>query len=138
MANKIGTLKLSLTYKGPSLENAAPPQMSIPFSYMAQSHGTIDVPGSAMVTTYEIPVGSIDTVVTMVVLQNRTGQEVEIKVNNQNVNTHHHNICSGGVLVLGGPLSPLVYPVTELSCTLSDVQGVDPGEIEYHVFGDSV
>ncbi len=140
MSNKAGTLKINMTYKGASGEIARLPECAVAFSYMAQSHGTVDVPTDALEDAeILIPFGSIETHATMVILQNRTGQDVEVKVNGQNPETHHHNLATGGVLVLGGPLVPADNKMTEVSFTLSDDQlAFGAGDIEYHVFGDPV
>ncbi len=140
MSNKAGTLKINMTYKGASNEVARLPECAVSFSYMAQSHGTVDVPTDALeAAEITIPFGSVGTHATMVVIQNRTGQDVEVKVNGQAPQTHHHDLASGGVLILGGPLVPADNKLTEVTFTLSDDQlAFGAGEIEYHVFGDPV
>ncbi len=135
MSNKNGSLKLSLAYTNPDGDSSKQ-DVSVAFHYQAQSHGTIDVPDTtASATAYEIPFGSIDVAATMVVIANRTGQSCEVKVNGQAVVSHHHDIASGGVFVIGGPAAPAANPITSVSLTLKDTQS-GAGLIAYHIFGD--
>ncbi len=138
MSNKAGTVRINMTYKGPSAETAKLPEKSVAFAYMAQEHGTVDVPDTtAEDTAVEIPFGSVGDAATMILLQNRTGQDVEVKINNQNTGTHHHDLCDGGIFMIGGPSTVAANKIIEVSFTLSAAQS-GPGEIEYHIFGDPV
>ncbi len=137
MSNKNGTLKLSLSYAGSENESAKQ-DISVAFPYQAQAHGTVDVPDTtAESTAYDIPFGAIDTAATMVIVENKTGQSCEVKVNHQNAVSNHHDLPDGGVFVIGGPGAPTANPVLAVSLTLSAVQS-GAGLFAYHIFGDPV
>ncbi len=134
MSNKNGNLKMTLGYVGPGGE-AAKSEIVVPFAYQAQANGTVDVPFDATSgQEFSIPFGSIETAAAMVVIRNKTGQSCEVKINGQNVVSHHHDLADSAVFAFGGAV-PSENPITAVSLTLKDNQSA-AGLIEYHLFGD--
>ncbi len=137
-ANLNARLGVTLSYTNEEGGTSTMTAIAVAAKYQSQSHGTIDVPDTtAADTEYSIPFGSVDEGATLMILENRTGQDVEVKINGQAVVSHHHEIPAGGVLVLGGPLasaeSPLLSAVVKLSATQAGA-----GLVAYRVFGDPV
>ncbi len=136
MSNLNAALGLSLSYKNEEGTTTTMPAISVTCAYTAQCHGEIDVPIGA---TGEIPIpfGSVDTGATCIIVKNKTAQDVELKINGQNVVSHHHNLAAGGVFVYGGPTMPDANPILSMSATLAGTQ-IAAGSISFHIFGDPV
>lgn len=137
MANKTAIFKWSLQYTdGDGKTQRVPDQgtnnVSVP--YQAISEGTIDVPDAEVsATAHAIPFGSINVAATLVVLENKTGQELILKVNGSAALQH---LGAGQSLaVFADPTAPGTNPITALSLTTTATQS-GAGSIVYRVFGD--
>ncbi len=133
-ANLNANLGVTLRYTNEEGGTSAITPIAVVCKYKGQNHGAVDVPDQAT-GTIDIPFGSVDEGATCVIIENKTGQDVEIKWNGQNPESHHHNLATGGVFVMGSPLAPNANPILSVSATLAGTQAGD-GSIGYHVFGD--
>lgn len=134
MSNKTATLKLSVAYTDPEGNSATLGPMSVVCPYQAQSHGAIDVPDTeASSTVHTVPFGSIGTAASCVVVENKTGQELAVKING--AATASHRIAAGAAMAFGEAVAPGTTPITSLSLTTTAIQA-GAGTIAYHIFGD--
>jgi hypothetical protein len=137
-ANLNARLGLTLSYTNEEGGTSTASPIAIASHYQSQSHGTIDVPDTqAMDTEYSIPFGTVDAGAALMIIENRTGQDLEVKVNDQNVGTHHHDIPVGGVFVLGGPSPSAAHPLLSAVVKTTAIQS-GAGLVAYRVFGDPV
>ena len=82
MADKNAVFGVSLSYTDPGGVAASAPAQSVTVPYQALSSGTLDIPDAAAASTdYLIPLGSIDTAVTGVMIRNSSGQELDVSLN---------------------------------------------------------
>ncbi len=131
-------LGVTLSYTNEEGGTSTMTAIALAAKYQSQSHGTIDVPDTtAADTEYAIPFGSVDEGATLLILENRSGQDVEVKINDQAVVSHHHDIPAGGVLVLGGPNVSGTNPLLSAVVRLNSLQA-GAGLIAYRIFGDPV
>lgn len=130
MANKIATLKTTLTYTGPSDEAVSVPKsLSIP--YQSQNAGAIDVAdGTASATSYAIPFGSVAKP-TLIIVENNSGQELQAVIDTQAL----HGIPDGGTMTLIASTTEPTDQVSTLSMKTTALQD-GAGTIAYRVFGD--
>lgn len=133
MSNSSASLKLVLSYGPPGGGTASPPQLSVVAPYKAQSIGIIDVPdGESTATEHDVPFGAVEDEATLVIVKNKTGQDLIVKLNGSLALQH---LAPNGVLVHAAPAAAGGSPLTALSLTSTAEQDGD-GSIEYFVFGD--
>lgn len=137
MSNKIGSVKVTLSYPGPGGSTVAASQ-SILASFMGSSSGQIDVPdATAGATAFSVPFGTVATGATMVLVVNKMGQDAILKVNGS---LALNNIPDGGVALITAASLPAASKLTAVSLTTTDT--VDGSEtdrtIDYWVLGDPV
>jgi len=135
MSNKTCTLRINMSYSGPSDESIVMPQVSRSIPYMSLSEGTLDIPVStASATSYSVPFGGIGVALTGGIIENRTGQDLLVTIN---TNTSSAHLASGGVFVLGESQSAASLPVTSISLKTTATQSAtEAGYIGYRLFGD--
>lgn len=137
MANKTAILKYALQYETAEGQSAlVPPNGTarVQCPYQAQSVGSLDVPDTTTsATSYSIPFGSIGVAATLVVLENKTGQELAVKING--ASSASHRMKDGGVLILGEAAAPGTTPITAVSVATTATQS-GAGFVAYYVFGD--
>jgi len=137
-ANLNARLGVTLSYTNEEGGSSTMSPIAIAAKYQSQSHGTIDVPDTTSADTeYSIPFGSVDEGASLMIIENRTGQDLEVKINDQNVGSHHHDIPAGGVFVLGGPNKSTVHPLLSAVVKTTATQS-GAGLVGYRVFGDQV
>ena len=141
MSNKNVKLTLSLQYSGVDDEtvNAPAQVLNCPYAAGAQMVGGIDVTagtdGSVTPVVFDVPFGGIAQA-TLMILENRTSQSMELKVNGQNPVGNHHDIPPGGFFVLGGS-TVAAHPLTAVSLTLASLCA-GAGSVAFKLFGDPV
>ncbi len=82
MANKTASLGISLVYTGPAGEVVTRPAETLAAAYQAESVDLIDVPDlEAMGTEHPVSFGSIGVGASLMLLKNRTGQDLEMHLN---------------------------------------------------------
>src|SRR5690242_11679345 len=142
MANKLATLKLLLSYPGPSGDAVTPPAIQVDAPFLSETVGTIDVPdGTAAAHDYGVPFGAIATEATLAIVWNRTangvnpGVDLGVKINGAAAESHR--IPPGGVAVIvGTPVKAGGAPkLTSLHLFTKDVAQVGDGAIAYWLFG---
>lgn len=137
MSNKTAKIKITCSYHGVENEAATLSPVSVTVPYQGQSHGTIDVPDTtAGSTTYDIPFGSIASA-TGVIVENKTGQDLWLKWNSANIDSHKQYLPDGAAVSLAFPAVPGSFPTTAVSVTTTGTQA-GAGLVAYHVFGDPV
>lgn len=134
MANKTATMTFQLTYVGPDGDQVVMPQRAIQSSFQAQEHGSIDIPdATASATVYNVPFGGITVDAEAGLIENRTGQPLEVKINGAAAASQ--TIPSGGVFAWANPVASGGTPILAISLKTTAMQaGV--GYINYHLFGD--
>ena len=135
MANKSASVKVSVSYTGPSAESAVVPTVTVAAPYQSQAHGTVDIADTTVADTeYAIPFGAVASA-TAVLVVNKTGQDLWLKWNAANINSHKQYLPTGGAVMLAFPDVPGSFPTESASVTTTDTQS-GAGLVEYHVFGD--
>ncbi len=135
MANKTATLKVNITYVGSSNETVVAPTLTKTVPYTAMSDGILDVPDTtASATVYNLPFGSIGAAATCCIIENRTGQDLVVKINGP-TDSGLHSLASGGLFVFGADDSASRNPVTSASVTTTLTQS-GAGEVGFRLFGD--
>jgi hypothetical protein len=138
MSNMLAQLKLSLVYEGPSGETIVLKDLSVNSPYQACVNGTIDVPNGTLNTAVvHLDFGSLSNV-TMMVIQNRTGQEIVISINQEDESfTVSHNLPDGAVWIpIAASGAPVGTNVTSVQIKTTGTQ-VGAGLISYRLFGDA-
>ncbi len=134
MSNKQAAMTFQLTYVGPDGDQVVMPQRTVLSSYQAQNHGTIDVPDTtASATSYSVPFGGITVDTEAGLIENRTGQPLEVKINS--AASASQTIPSGGVFAWANPTASGGTPILAISLKTTAMQMGD-GYINYHLFGD--
>ncbi len=137
-ANLNARLGVTLSYTNEEGGTSTMTAIALAAQYQSQSHGTIDVPDTtAADTEFSIPFGAVDEAATLVVIENRTGQSCEVKINGQNPVNNHHDLAAGGVYVFGAPHAPDANPMLSVKLKLNATQA-GAGLIAYRIFGDPV
>ncbi len=127
-------MTFQLTYVGPDGDQVVMPQRTVLSSYQAQNHGTIDVPDTtASATAYDVPFGGITVDATCGLVENRTGQELEVKINGAAAASQ--TLPNGGVFAWANPTDSGGTPILAISLKTTAMQMGD-GYINYHLFGD--
>lgn len=133
MSNSMAVLRYSVSYTGADGRHTSTTAVSCP--YQAVNTGTVDAPAlTAGAHTYAVPFGAVAEA-TLVVIKNRTGQDLDVKINGAAAASH--SVPANGVLVLGGPTAPTETPIESVDLISTDAQ-VGAGAIDYHVFGDMI
>lgn len=100
----------------------------------AQNVGRIDVPAAqASGTSYEIPLGSIDSLKTVIV-QNGLSNELAVHINGAVAATF--GLGAGQTFVFAGNTAPVLTPITQLTLKTTTIQGSAISYISYYSFGD--
>lgn len=135
MSNSTASFLFNLSYIGPSSEAVTMPQQSVNSLYQAQNEGIIDVPDTtASATSFPVPFGGITTDATGGIIQNRTGQNLTVKING--AASASHSIPHGGIFCWANP-STASTPITSLALITTAIQS-GSGQIAYRLFGDPV
>lgn len=137
MANKTASFTLNLSYIGPDGDAVSIPAKSASVSYQAQTHGTIDVPdATASATSYSVPFGGIGVDATGGIIENKTGQPLEVKINGAAAASQ--TIPDGGVFTWMNPgLTAGSTPILAIALKTTAMQA-GAGYINFHLFGDPV
>lgn len=136
MANSIANVRIVLSYPQPGGGVASPSLPAVLAEYQALALSVLDIPDAqAADTEHEVAFGSI-AAASMIVVQNLTGQDIDVMVNDTGADVADHSIPIGGVWVCGG-LVPAVldFPVAKMSL-FTTAEQVDAGTINVWVFGD--
>ncbi len=131
MANKAVTLLADLSYVDAEGRNASLPQLTISPEYQAQNHGGFDLPDEEPAGDFVIPFGSVAKA-TCVVIQNNSGQPVDVSVNAGDL--LYTALPDGKACLLALPALPGTA-IASVTVTTAEAQEAD-GSISYHVFGD--
>jgi len=135
MSNKTASVRITCSYTGTENESASLPAKIVGCLYQAQTHGTVDVPDLATTDTeYDIPFGAVAEA-TLVLVENTTGQDLWLKWNSANIESHKQFLKSGGCALIAMPDLPGQYPTTAVSVTTTATQS-GAGTVAYHIFGD--
>lgn len=135
MSNKTASVRITCSYTGTENESASLPATIVGCAYQAQTHGTVDIPDTTVTdTTYDIPFGTVAEA-TMVMVKNGTGQDLWLKWNSANIESHRQFLPNGGVALIAMPALPGDYKTTAVSVTTTATQS-GAGVVAYHVFGD--
>lgn len=134
MSNKNAVFGVTCSYTGPGGTAISAPAQSVTVPYQALSSSTLDIPNATAASEeLTIPVGSIDTAVTAVMLRNSSGQELDIEFEGGSENPF--SIPTGGLVLLAFPSEPAETPITAITVTTSAEQS-GAGAVHYWVFGD--
>ena len=132
MSNSMAVVTLSLSFSLGGTPISKTLSLSCPFQ--GQSEGTIDVPAAEVTATaHVIPFGSVAKA-TLVVIKNRTDQELSLKVNGS---LALQNVPVGGIVMFGQEVLGMAADLTAVSLT-STTSETAAGYIDYFVFGDPV
>jgi len=134
MPNKTASLRTQLSYLDPDgiLRTS---EKLISANYQAQNVGSIDVPDAFLPATYAVPFGTIGVAATVGVIENQTGQVLEVRLNGST--PANYTIPVGGVLAWGVPGGAAVgaTPITSIAVKTTATQSGD-GYVNYWLFGD--
>lgn len=132
MSNQIASVALALSYSlaGTPISKS----FAIAATFQAQNEGSIDVPAAeAGSTSHVIPFGSVAKA-TLVIVQNRTDQELTLKVNGS---LALQNVPIGGIVMFGAAALGMAADLTAVTM-VSTTSETAAGYIDYFVFGDPV
>lgn len=134
MADSNAVFGVSLTYTGAGGTARTAPAQSVTCPYQALSEGTLDIAdATAAATELAIPLGSIGTAVTGLMIKNASGQELLLEFNGGAENPC--SVPSGGLLVLAFPSEPGDTPVTAMTVTTTAEQSGE-GKVYFWAVGD--
>lgn len=132
MANKTASLRLRLSYTSPSGAAVQLPEMVFQCPYQAHCVSGIDVPdATAADATLPVPFGPVAEA-SCVVLVNRTGQDLDVKINGAAAASHSlpdDSVMSFAAGDVGGT------PIESIDLITTATQE-DAGLVECLVFGD--
>ncbi len=135
MANLVAQFRFQLGYTDQD-GNYQTALSTVNSNYLAQNHGSIDVPDmTAAATVYNVPFGSIAVDSTCGMITNKTGQPLKLKINGAAAASQ--TIPDGGVFAWANPAPAGATPVLALSLETTAIQA-GQGSIAYHTFGDPV
>jgi len=135
MANYLASFLFNLNYTGPSNEPLTMQPESVNAPYAALNEGIMDIPdGTASSTTFPVPFGTITANATGGIIVNRTGQNLEMKING--AASASHSIPQGGVFAWSNPATTSL-PITAIDLTTTAGQ-VGQGQVAYRLFGDPI
>ncbi len=129
MANKIASLRLTLSAPGPG-SSTYTFSKSVLAKFLGSSVNSADVPESST-TPVNVDFGSVAVGATLVVVLNNTDGDLAVKMNGSEDTSH--NIPPGGVDVFGGDNAPAGGPLLSMICTPGTTEA---GTIDTWVFGD--
>jgi hypothetical protein len=132
MSNQIASVSLALSFSlgGTPITKS----FALGCPYQAQNDGTIDVPAAEMsATSHVIPFGSVAKA-TLVIVKNRTDQELSLKVNGSLV---LQNVPVGGIVMFGQEALGMAADLTAVTLVTTTSETA-AGYIDYFVFGDPV
>lgn len=134
MANDTASVTLALTYTRNG-QTITIPTKRINAPFQAYVDGDVDVPdATAGDTEIAIPMGSIGTGATLVVLENDTGQDLKVEI--AGAAAPSHDLPDGGfAVILAAAELPAARKLTALSIHTTGVQA-GAGKVRFHVFGD--
>ena len=136
MANKICSVKVSLSFEGPNGARESAND-TVDAEYQALSEGILDVPDAeASGTDHEIPFGSVGTGATALLIKNRTGQPLDLKLNGGSTVAQRIPDGKAAIVALAGSLG--VAPMVTAAKLVTSAIQAGAGYIDYRVFGDPV
>lgn len=135
MPNSVVSATIAFQYQA---QDGSSRSVALPLSadFSAYNDGKIDVPdATASGTPFNVPFGSIGTDCRFSVVQNNTGQPLEMHLNGSV--TANYTLAPGGIQVVGGPAASGSTPILSMSLKLTALQA-GAGSIGYWNFGDPV
>jgi hypothetical protein len=130
----IATINISIAYTGPGGESVSAPIQTIACPYQASIAASVDIPvgtlGAAEIT---VPLGSIESAVTGLMVVNNSGQELEIEFNGGSENPF--SLPDGAGFVYAADAAAAESPITALTVTTSTEQ-LAAGSVYVWAFGD--
>ncbi len=136
MADKNAVFGVTCSYTGPGGTAVSAPAQAVTAPYQALSSGTLDIPdATAGATELPIPLGSIGTAVTAIMIRNSSGQELDIEFGGAAAMSF--SLPTGGMFLYAVPSEPAETPITAVTVTTSAEQSGD-GAVHYWAFGDMV
>ncbi len=135
MANKTATVKLGITYTGPSGESLSLPTKTVLCPYETSLVTALDIPAATPAGDFDVPFGTLDVDVTCALLVNETGQEINISLNG---GAPAYTLPDGCFVMLKAATAIASdTPLTSIKVTLTDTQG-EAGSVGCYLFGDPV
>ena len=132
MANQTATMKTNLTYQSGG-GSVTMPTLTIAAPYEASSPTRVDVPdATAADVEIDLPMGSIGTALTGLIVVNHTGQDLEVSINGSE---DLWELPDGGFFAYGCAAAPATVPLTEVSVTTTGIQA-GAGYVDVWAFGD--
>lgn len=133
MANKKVTVKANISYTDADGQTATLPQLTFEPEYQAQMHGALDIPDTTVAGDFTIPFGTIAKA-TCAIIENKTGQNVNVKVNTTAL--VYNSLADGKSVCLALPATPgtAISAITVTTTTTQD----GAGSVAFHLFGDPV
>lgn len=134
MADSNAVFGVSLSFTGAGGTAQSAPAQSVTCPYQALSQGTLDIAdATASATEIPVPLGSIGTAVTGLMIKNVSGQELQLEF--EGGTEKPFSIPTGGLLLLAFPSEPGDTPITAVTVTTTDTQSGD-GKVYFWAFGD--
>lgn len=134
MANKNVTVSITMQYPGPDAETVAPPKKTITCPFQAESVGTIDIPDATNSgTSFDVPFGAIGDECTCALIENRTAQPLQVKINGAAAVSHR--IAAGGAMLISNAAEAGGNEITEIALITTAAQ-VGDESVAYRLFGD--
>jgi len=136
MSNSTANVRAILRYPQPGGGICQPPIEAILALYAGSNVAEIDVPDlEAAITKHAVPFGDISEA-SMVMIQNLTGQDLDVIVNDTGADIADHSIPIGGLWLCGGPVPAVAtFPMTRIDLVTTAEQA-GAGRINCWVFGD--
>lgn len=135
MANNTATVRVSLSHPAPGGGTATPPSIVVSAPYEAQLAGDIDIPDTtADATEFELPLGSIGTEITGLIIKNDNNAAIGIRLNSAVGDADIYSLAAGGVFVHAAPTDDDA-PITAAAITTTAEQSGN-GRVAFWLFGD--
>lgn len=142
MTNKLASFSLSTSYTDQDGARTSIARSNIDCPYQEQAHTEVGIPDTtAGSTEYAVDFGSVGSGATLVVVKNLTangenaGQDLWLKFNSANIESHKMYLPAGGVVAVAYPARPGSFDLTSMSVTTTATQA-GLGKVSCHVFGD--
>lgn len=130
------TLKINLTHPQPGGGTVSIPQKEVSIPLAAQNAGEIDIPdGTADATQFTIPLGSIGTEITGLLILNNNNVAIGVRLASAVGDADLYSLAPGGLLLHAAPVSDDDNPLVAAAITTTAEQ-VGLGQVAYWVFGD--
>ncbi len=129
MANKIASLRLTLSAPGPGSSTYSVSK-SVLAKFAGSAVNSVDVPESST-TPVTVSFGSVAVAATLVIVENNTDGDLAIQMNGSEDTSY--KMPPGGVAVFGGDDAPTAGPLLSMICTPGTTEA---GTIDTWVFGD--